>query len=210
MKAAAETTGSRQTRRPACWRRTPASRLLANQGKVTEALASLEGLREKYPGRSDILCNMAWVYKKSGDISAARMNYKRGHELGGTDRDAYWHWSEMEAANEERRIGRGWQLGASVSSATNKGCLFRQAYAIHRQAKELVFLTVNEKLESNALGRPCRYSAKPATFGAPKIAIFHSEIRYFAASCVNLEILDDGPALADTSRSGSKSSRETL
>lgn len=91
-----------------------------------------------FPARSDIHANLAWTQRRKKDFASARMNFQRAHDLGDCNADAYWHWSEMEASNQE------W--GASASAAAqgltkfpyDQGLLFRKGYALHRQGRELV------------------------------------------------------------------------
>ena len=98
---------------------------------ILEAIAS-------FPGRSDIHANLAWSQRRKKDFASARMNFQRAHDLGNCNADAYWHWSEMEALNNE------W--GASATAAEqglkrfphDQGLLFRNGYALHRLGKELL------------------------------------------------------------------------
>jgi len=91
-----------------------------------------------FPGRSDIHATLAWIQRRSKDYASARMNFQRAHVLGNCNADAYWHWSEMEAFNQE------W--GSSSQAAEyglekythDQGLLFRHGYALHRQGRELI------------------------------------------------------------------------
>lgn len=120
-------------------------RFLSHKQDHEEAERILLEAVDNFPGRSDIHANLAWTQRKRKDYASARMNFQRAHELGKCNADAYWHWSEMEASNQE------W--GASATASENgikkypydQGLLFRHGYALHRQGREL---TVEGECES--------------------------------------------------------------
>ncbi len=122
------------------------------------------------------------------------MNFKRAHELGLDDRDAYWHWSEMEAANGEwKASAESAELGLE-KFRNDQGLLFRLGCALHRQGKELI-------IEGDSAGgdKLCR---RAHTFLEQALNIRTSEDRNFTlrgqlhrAIVLNLEAINDGVTL---------------
>jgi tetratricopeptide (TPR) repeat protein len=112
------------------------ARLLANQCRPEEAEQLLRNLLIEYPGRADIHANLGWICKKQDRVTDARDEFKRAHELQCRDKDAYWHWSDLEAKHEE------WTSSEQVADfglnifPGDQGLLFRKGYALHRRAKE--------------------------------------------------------------------------
>lgn len=113
------------------------SRYLTFQHQAEEAEKIVEAAINQYPARSDLYANIAWIQLKSENFASARMNFKRAHDLGACNADAYWHWSSMEARNQE------WNASAQAAElGTEKfpddaGLLFRLGYALHRAGREL-------------------------------------------------------------------------
>jgi tetratricopeptide (TPR) repeat protein len=113
------------------------ARLLANQYHAEEAEEKVVAAQEAFPGRADIHATLAWIQKKQQDYASARINFKRAFELGSNDRDAFWHWSDMEATTEEwGASAKAAQLGLD-KFGQDQGLSFRLGYALHRQGREL-------------------------------------------------------------------------
>lgn len=121
------------------------ARLLANQCRAKEAEQLLRDLLDEYPGRADIHATLGWTYKKQGDTTDARGEFRRAHQLQCRDRDSYWHWSDLEAGEEE------WTESEEIADfglkvfPGDQGLLFRKGYAIHRRAKEEHYQGMEEK-----------------------------------------------------------------
>lgn len=112
------------------------ARRFTNQCRPRDAERLLQNLLAEYPGRGDIHANLAWTYKKEGRVTDARQEFRRAHELRCHDRDAYWHWSDLEATEEEWTASEEIaELGLKVFPG-DQGLLFRKGYALHRRAKE--------------------------------------------------------------------------
>ena len=121
------------------------ARLLANQCQPKEAERLLRNLLVEYPGRADIHANLGWVYKKQGNVTDAREEFRRAHQLRCRDRDAYWHWSGLEAGAEEWTASEEKaDFGLKVFPC-DQGLLFRKGYALHRRAKEEHYQGTEEK-----------------------------------------------------------------
>jgi hypothetical protein len=123
------------------------------------------------------------------------MNFTRAHELGCKDRDTYWHWSEMEAANFE------WKASADASAlglakfSDDQGLLYRHGYALHRQGKELI---VEENSPDGV--RLCRRAQavlqKAMDTHTSEDRNFTLRSQICRATALNLEVLEEGAALA--------------
>jgi tetratricopeptide (TPR) repeat protein len=170
-------------------------RLLTNQLKMTEALDVLREAIEKCPGRGDVYGTIAWVSKRNGNVVDARMYFKRAHELGCRDIDAYWHWSEMEAANEE------WKASAEAAErglamfAGDQGLLFRHGYAIHRQGKEL-FREEGGSPGVNLCRRAQQILEKALAARNAEDRNYSLRAQIYRAIVLNMEVLDDGRGVA--------------
>lgn len=123
------------------------ARLLANQCRPEEAGQLLRNLLIEYPGRADIHANLGWIYKKQDCVTDARDEFKQAHDLQCRDKDAYWHWSDLEARHEE------WTSSEQIADfglnifPGDQGLLFRKGYALHRRAKEEYYQGSEEKAE---------------------------------------------------------------
>jgi len=121
------------------------ARVLANQSRPKEAEQHLIDLLNEYPGRADIHAHLGWVYKKQDNVTDARYEFKRAHELQCRDKDAYWHSSDLEAKHEE------WTSSEQIADfglkifPADPGLLFRKGYALHRLAKEEYYQGSEEK-----------------------------------------------------------------
>ena len=103
-----------------------------------EAERIVETAIEQYPARSDLYATLAWVQRKSDNFASARVNFKRSHDLGACNADAYWHWSAMEASLKEwNASAQAAELGIA-KCPDDQGLLFRLGYALQRQGKELI------------------------------------------------------------------------
>jgi hypothetical protein len=171
------------------------ARLLTNQGKELAAEAEVRQLVAEFPARADVHGTLAWINKKAGEFATARLNFQRAVDLGCKDRDTFWHWSEMEAANGEWKASSDAARLGVAKFPGDQGLLFRLGYALHRQGKELI-------LEDDSLVgvKLCR-EAQGILDNA--LAMRTSEDRNFSlrnqifrAITLNLEILDEGKALA--------------
>lgn len=167
--------------------------LLAAQYRFEQAEDELLHVSEKFPGRADILARLAWIQKKNRDFAAARMNFKRAHELGCDQTDAYWHWSDMEASIEE------WDASSSAAELgltkfpDDKGLNFRFGYALHRRGRELIHdgldgtkscLTAIDVLEK----------ARKLQILVPRNHSLQQQI--YRAMCLTFESMDDGKSLS--------------
>ena len=167
--------------------------LLVRQFKSAEAESELESAIERFPGRDDIVAMLAWVQKSMGDCASARDNFRRAHELGCDQRDAYWHWSDLEATAEE------WSAAAKAAEmgiercGRDKGLLYRLGYALHRQGKELL-------IDGEDGSKLCRRAAgileDARTAPQHNSKNFSLSRQIYRAIALNLEALDDGPTLA--------------
>ncbi len=112
------------------------ARLLANQCRPDEAGQLLRSFLDDYPGRADIHANLGWIYKKQGHLTDAREEFRRAYQLQCRERDTFWHWSDLEAAEEEWATSEEIaDLGLKIFPG-DQGLLFRKGYALHRRAKE--------------------------------------------------------------------------
>jgi hypothetical protein len=112
------------------------ARLQVNRDCADEAEQLLCSLLSEYPARADIHANLGWTYKKKQRVTDAREQFRRAHELRCKDRDAYWHWSELEANEGEWTASeQAAEFGLAVFP-DDQGLLFRKGYALHRRAKE--------------------------------------------------------------------------
>jgi hypothetical protein len=167
--------------------------LLVKQWRAKEAEAELQVEVEKYPGRADLLGTLAWTQKKCGDFAAARMNFRRSHELGCNQCDTYWHWSHMEAQNEE------WKASADAAElgiekvGPEQGLLFRLGYALHRQGRELI-LEGDDGHKLCRRGQEVLERARNLRDSEHRNYSLRSEIN--RAIVLNLEALDEGELLA--------------
>lgn len=122
------------------------ARLLVNQCRAEEAEQLLRDLLCDYPARADIHANLGWTHKKQQRVTDAREQFRRAHELRCKDRDAYWHWSELEANEEEWTASeQAADVGLTVFPG-DQGLLFRKGYALHRRAKEEYFEGTGENV----------------------------------------------------------------
>jgi hypothetical protein len=167
--------------------------LLVKQGREEEAEEEVQASVNEFPGRSDLLAGLAWVQKKRRDYASARMNFRRAHELGCSQRDAYWHWSDMEAVNQE------WKSSAEAAElgirkfGSEQGLLFRLGYAIHRQGRELI-------LEGEDGEKLCRRAQdileQARQLQDAEYRNFSLKHQIYRAIALNLEALGDGASLA--------------
>jgi len=138
MKAAAgrlQTTNSEDQKVSRILKR--ARTLVFQNHDLEQAEQLIEDTKNQYPGRSDLYAILAWIQRKNQDYASARMNFRRAHDLGTCNADAYWHWSEMEALNNEWNSSADAALLGIEKYPEDKGLLFRIGYALQRQGKEL-------------------------------------------------------------------------
>lgn len=171
------------------------ARLAVRQGRGNEAEEELQGLVAKYPGRADVLSNLAWVQKVRGDVASARMNYRRSHELGCRDRDMYWHWSELEASEREWKASEEAATMGIAKFGDEQGLLFRLGYALHRQGKELI-LEGDAEQGRRRCDRAQTYLEKAKQLRTAEERNFAIRNQIFRAIALNLESLEDGVGLA--------------
>lgn len=170
------------------------ARILSHKHDHVQAESILLEAVTKFPGRSDIHANLAWTQRRKKDYASARMNFQRAHELGTCNADAYWHWSEMEALNQE------W--GASAFAAEqglknfphDQGLLFRHGYALHRQGKELI--GEGDKDEGAKLSikadRQLRLALQQGSDAGRNYSLAY---QIYRAIVLNYEALDDAESL---------------
>ncbi|MCC7084885.1 MAG: hypothetical protein IT427_07750 [Pirellulales bacterium] len=171
------------------------ARFLVNTARINEAIQILTDLMGEYPGRADIHGTIAWTNMRDDNLVDARIHYHRAHELGCRDRDTYWHWSSMEAANDEwNASAKAAQFGL-VKFPGEQGLLFRLGYALHRQGKELFYEENSEKGTTNCQQAQQVLEKALTTRNAEdrNIAI---RGQIYRAIVLNLEILDDGRMLS--------------
>jgi tetratricopeptide (TPR) repeat protein len=113
------------------------ARYLAHS-KLEEAEKIVEDATEQYPARSDLYATLAWIQLKSENFAAARMNFKRSHDLGTCNADAYWHWSAMESRLKEWNASMNAAELGVAKYPEDQGLLFRLGSALQRQGKELM------------------------------------------------------------------------
>ena len=170
------------------------ARLLTNQCRPEEAGQLLRDLLAEYPGRADIHANLGWICKKQGRVTNARDVFKRAHQLQCRDRDAYWHWSDLEARQEE------WTASEQIADfglkifPGDQGLLFRKGYALHRRAKE----EYHQGIEENAK-KLCEraISLLEGSLNARNVEVKNSSIlaQTYRALVLSAEILEDGRSI---------------
>lgn len=166
------------------------SRLLVRQGKCDEAENNLQALASKYPGRADVLSHLGWTQKNTGDRASARMNYRRAHDLGCRERDMYWHWSDLEAIEEEWKASEEAASLGVAKFGNEQGLLFRQGYALHRQGRELIFdgeMDQGQRLCKKAAA--ILEKAKEQKNGEDRN--FSLRFQIYRAIAINLELIED-------------------
>jgi tetratricopeptide (TPR) repeat protein len=173
------------------------TRFLSHKHDYDEAESILLESITNFPGRSDIHANLAWTQRRKKDFASARMNFQRAHDLGNCNADAYWHWSEMEALNNE------W--GASATAAEqglkrfphDQGLLFRHGYALHRLGKEL--LTEDDEDSGRKLALRADRQLRQALKGGDDIDRNYTLTnQIYRALVLNHESLNDIASLAVT------------
>jgi tetratricopeptide (TPR) repeat protein len=85
-----------------------------------------------------LYATLAWIQLKSENFAAARMNFKRSHDLGTCNADAYWHWSAMESRLKEWNASMNAAELGVAKYPEDQGLLFRLGSALQRQGKELM------------------------------------------------------------------------
>ncbi len=168
------------------------SGMLAKQFRLDEAEDTLVDAISKFPGRADVIATLAWVQKKKGDVASARNNFLRAHELGGKQYDAYWHWSEMEAASEEWKASEEAAKLGIERLGEDQALLFRQGYALHRQGRELI-LEGDQGTKQCEKGRELLRKAQAKVDVDQKNSSLRSQI--YRAIVLNEEALNDGSHL---------------
>ncbi len=195
MKAAA---GKLRTKRPEnenVARILSRARLLSSQYRVAEAEVEVQAALTKYPGRADVHATIAWLQKKNNDFASARMNFNRAHELGCNERDAYWHWADLEAANDE------WTASASAAElgiqkfGDEQGLLFRLGYALHRQGRELI-LEGDSSAGTKLCGKAQEKLERARDIQNSEARNYTLRNQIYRAIALNLEALGDGGILA--------------
>jgi hypothetical protein len=171
------------------------ARLLANQWHAEEAEAQVVAAQQEFPGRADIHATLAWIQKKRRDYASARINFKRAHELGSNDRDTFWHWSDMEATNEEwAASAKAAQLGIH-KFGEDQGLLFRLGYALHRQGRELTHQ--GDEQDGSHLCREAQGILERArTLGDSESRNYSLRNQIYRAIVLNLEALDEEVMIA--------------
>ncbi|MEW4564381.1 tetratricopeptide repeat protein [Bremerella sp. JC770] len=167
--------------------------LSVGQGNFVDAEDELEAAVQKFPGRTDLIARLAWLQKRKGDFASARESFQRTHDLGCTQRDAYWHWSDLEASVEE------WTAAVVAAEfgiercGRDKGLLFRLGYALHRQGRELL----NDGEDGSKLCRRAIDILEEART-APQHDIRNFAITHqiYRAIALNLESLEEEKMLA--------------
>jgi tetratricopeptide (TPR) repeat protein len=108
--------------------------MTAAAAKYIEELTALE---ERYPGRSDIPATIGWLHKRIRRVTDAREAFRRSSELQCKDPQMFWHWSDMEAAEEE------WEEAIRIAEIGRKhvpseaSLLYCLGYAQSRLGREL-------------------------------------------------------------------------
>ena len=195
MKAAAGKLKTKQSENEKVSRILSRARLLANQYRVAEAEAEVQTALMEYSGRADIHATIAWLQKKNNDFASARMNFNRAHELGCNERDAYWHWADLEAANNE------WKASATAAElgiqkfGDEQGLLFRLGYALHRRGREFI-LEGDSSAGTKLCGKAKEKLERARDIHNSEERNYTLRNQIYRAIALNLEALSDGGALA--------------
>jgi tetratricopeptide (TPR) repeat protein len=169
------------------------ARYLAHK-QTEEAERIVEDATVSYPARSDLYATLAWIQKKSHNFASARMNFKRSHDLGACNADAYWHWSAMEASLKEwNTSAQAAELGIA-NYPDDQGLLFRLGYALQRQGKELI-LEEDSAAGLKALRRAKAYLDKALNHDNPVGRNYSLRYQIFRAMALTIESMSDWSAL---------------
>ena len=159
-----------------------------------EAERIVETAIEQYPARSDLYATLAWVQRKSDNFASARVNFKRSHDLGACNADAYWHWSAMEASLKEwNASAQAAELGIA-KCPDDQGLLFRLGYALQRQGEELI-LEDESDAGLKSLRRAKVYLDRALNHNNPGGKNYSLQNQIFRAMVLTTESMNDWSAL---------------
>ena len=166
------------------------------QSKLEEAEKIVEDATERYPARSDLYATLAWIQRKSGNFASARMNFKRSHDLGACNADAYWHWSAMESRLDEWNASmKAAELGIA-KYPEDQGLLFRLGSALQRQGKELMSEDDSDA-GLKSLKRARAYLDRALNHENPDGRNRSLQPQIFRAMALTIESMEDWSALPD-------------
>ena len=160
------------------------------QSKPEEAEKIVEDATERYPARSDLHATLAWIQLKSENFASARVNFKRSHDLGGCNEDAYWHWSAMESRLKEWNASFDAAKLGIVKYPDDQGLLFR----LQKQGKELVSED-NRDSGFNSLKRARAYLTRALEHNSPDGRNRSLPPQIFRAMALTIESMEDWSAL---------------
>jgi tetratricopeptide (TPR) repeat protein len=168
---------------------------LVQEGDFDQAKSRLEDAIDKYPARGDLHASLAWVEKKREDFAAARLHFRRAHDLACDRKDAYWHWSDLESSTNEWKASADVARLALTKFGEDQGFLFRLGYAEHRQGRELI--NDGEETLGTKLCLAARENLEKARQRSDSEDRNHSlKHQIYRAIALNLEALGEGAALA--------------
>jgi tetratricopeptide (TPR) repeat protein len=160
---------------------------------ASKAIEQLNTLENEYPGRSDIPATIGWLYKKMKKFTDAREAFRRASELQCRDAQMFWHWSDMEARQEEwKEAMRVAQIGRKCASS-EPSLLYCLGYAQSRLGCEL---TSNGQHES---AKPLLKKAEQnlqAFLESTRAGGYLQQCRAHRALVLNADALSDGKAVA--------------
>ena len=164
------------------------------QSKWEEAEKIVEDATERYPARSDLYATLAWIQRKSENFASARMNFKRSHDLGACNADAYWHWSAMESRLDEWNASmKAAELGIA-KYPEDQGLLFRLGSALQRQGKELMSEDDSDA-GLKSLKRARAYLDRALNHKSPDGKNRSLQPQIFRAMALTIESMEDWSAL---------------
>lgn len=169
------------------------ARYLAHSN-LEEAEKTVEDATERYPARSDLYATLAWIQLKSKNFASARMNFKRSHDLGACNADAYWHWSAMESRLKEWNASMNAAELGVAKYPEDQGLLFRLGYAFHRQGKELMSED-NSDAGLKYLKRAKVYLDRALNHNNPDARNYSLQSQIFRAMALTIESMEDWSAL---------------
>lgn len=165
--------------------------MTAAAGKYIEELTALE---ERYPGRSDIPAMIGWLHKRLRKVTDAREAFKRSSELQCKDPQMFWHWSDMEAAEEE------WEEAIRIAEIGRKhgpfdaSLLYCLGYAQSRRGRELA--TEEQHSLATPLLKKAEKNLEAFLESSQAACGFLQQCRTLRALVLNADALSDGKAVA--------------
>ena len=159
------------------------------------ALQQLKSLEEQYPGRSDISGTIGWLLKRLGRITDAREAFRHAAELHSSDRQMYWHWSEMEAKEHE------WKEAIRVADMgreefpSDRNLLYVLGYAQARAGCEAA--EVSDDKHAKQLLNKARHNLGAFVDNANTFTSFVQKCRAWRALVLAADALEDGKVVSE-------------